>query len=76
MMNLANPSQIGILVLVFKGFFVVAALLYLIFATLVVRQINVMRTTLITSFAPFIKTLGFIHFGIAVGVFVFYIIFL
>jgi len=50
---------------VFKLFFVASAILYLVFALLVVRQIDLMKKTLITPISPAITTLGIIHLGLA-----------
>lgn len=51
----------------FKIMFTVSAVLYLIFALLVLRQIDLMKKTLITPFSPFVTTLGLIHLASAVG---------
>jgi hypothetical protein len=45
---------------------VVAGILYVIFALLVVRQIDLMNKTLITKFSPIATTLGIAHLGISV----------
>lgn len=58
---------------VFKILFIVAALLYVLFAFVVTRQIHVMRTTLITSFSPVVQLLGYLHLAAAVGVLLFFI---
>lgn len=45
-------------------------LLYLVFAVMVVRQINLMVRTFNTPFERNIKLIGWIHLGAAVGVLV------
>ncbi len=49
------------------------ALLYVIFAILIIRQIAVMKRTLITPFSPVIKIIGYVHFIIAIMLLWFYI---
>jgi len=61
---------------VFKTFFVLGAILYFVFAILVMRQIKVMRHTLVTKASPLIKTLGILHFGISLGVLIIFVLFL
>lgn len=48
-----------------KLLFIVGALIYLIFAGLVIRQIGLMSQTIKTTPSSFMKFLGFIHFAIA-----------
>lgn len=67
-----NSAVLGI----FKIFFVIASLLYIIFAIVVVRQISVMKKTLITSFSPVITVLGFIHLIFAIVMSLFYLVIL
>jgi len=74
---LPDPDLAGnILDSVLKTGFVLGAILYLIFSILVIRQIKVMRETLITDVSPMIKTLGLVHFFVATGVMVLFILFL
>lgn len=49
-----------------KGMFLLGILIYFIFAIIIVRQIHVMKKTLITPFSPVVLTIGFGHL-IAVG---------
>jgi hypothetical protein len=49
----------------FQIMFVVAAVLYLIFSLLVIRQIDLMKKTLITPFSPVITAIGLIHLAAA-----------
>jgi hypothetical protein len=60
----------------FKLLFVVLALLYAVFAFVVTRQIKVMRTTLITSFSPLVKVIGYAHLGVALFVLMAFVLFL
>ncbi len=62
-----------ILGLLFKNFFLIGAIFYLIFAVVVIRQIAVMKKTLITSFSPVIQSLGYLHLALAVGLMLFYL---
>lgn len=53
---------------VLKILFIVGALMYLLFAFVVVRQIQVMKSTLVTPLTPAIQFLGFIHLLFALAV--------
>lgn len=44
-----------------KGLFLIGVLIYFIFALIIVRQIHVMKKTLITPFSPFVQTIGYTH---------------
>ena len=69
-----NPDNVNQLILnLFQDFFIIGGIFYIIFAVVVIRQIIVMKKTLITSFNPVILTLGYIHLGLAVAVLLFYI---
>jgi choline-glycine betaine transporter len=72
-----DPNFIqGALLFTFKTMFIISIILYLIFAIVIVRQINVMKKTLITPFSPVVKTIGWIHLMITVGVLLLYLIIL
>lgn len=58
----------GITVTVTKLLFVVGALLYLVFAGIVIRQIQLMKNTVQTDFSPFVQILGYVHFAFALVV--------
>lgn len=45
--------------------------LYLVFALLVVRQVQLLTSVLGTNFSPLFKTVALLHVVLAVGVFVF-----
>ncbi|NCN87609.1 MAG: hypothetical protein GW941_01795 [Candidatus Pacebacteria bacterium] len=53
-----------------KGLFILGVLVYLVFAIIIVRQIHVMKKTLITSFEPVVLTIGLTHltFVLIVGI--------
>ena len=44
-----------------KGMFLIGVLIYFIFAIIIVRQIHIMKKTLITPFSPIVLTIGFGH---------------
>lgn len=72
---LIDPALISSgLEITFKILFVVAAIIYVLFTLIVMRQISLMKKTLITPVSPVIGLLGFVHFCLAVGVLVFYIV--
>lgn len=56
-----------------KIFFVVGGIFYLIFAFVVLRQIHLMQSTVITPLSGFMKILGLLHLLLALGVLFFYI---
>lgn len=56
-----------------KIMFVVAGLLYVAFAVLVLRQIYIMKKTVITSFSPVVVLLGYAHLIMAILLFVFFL---
>ena len=60
----------------FKLLLVLTALLYVGFAFVVTRQIKIMRTTLITTFSPWLRLLGYAHLSLAILVLAFFIIIL
>lgn len=52
----------GVRILFYLGF-----LFYIIFAFVALRQIELMRKTVITSFSPIVLLIGFVHLLIAFG---------
>jgi uncharacterized membrane protein YidH (DUF202 family) len=60
----------------FHDFFIIGGILYIIFAIVVIRQIHVMKKTLITTFSPVIEIIGYIHLILSVLVLLFYIVLL
>ncbi len=78
---LINPANTAIMpqtVLegVFKFLVLGVLLLYLLFSFVVIRQVSVVRKTLITPFSPVLVTIGWVHFGVALAVFLFMFTFL
>lgn len=73
--SLPLDLQLLILLLV-KVLFIIGAFLYLIFSFVVVRQIYLMRSTLVTPFSNVIIWLGFGHLILAFSVLFSFIILL
>ena len=61
-------GQGSLLLLTFKFFFIVSAALYCLFAVVVIRQIVVMKNTLLTSFSPILQIAGYMHLALAIFV--------
>jgi hypothetical protein len=53
-------------ILFLTGFF-----FYAIFAFIAVRQIDIMRKTVITPLSPIVQIIGYLHLLLAVGAFIF-----
>ena len=49
----------------FKLMLIIGGVLYLAFALIVVRQVHIMRSTLITKFSPLVQLFSFLHLGLA-----------
>lgn len=64
----ADIASTGLLLGFFKLLFVLVAVMYVAFAVVAVRQVHIMRTTLITSFSPILQTIAYVHLGVAVMV--------
>lgn len=65
-----------LLQLLFSYMFIITSFLYAAFAFVVTRQIKIMRTTVITSFSPVLRLLGYAHFLLSIGVFIFFLLIL
>lgn len=52
-----TPLFLGVM----KVMFVIAAILYVLFSFVVVRQIELMRKTVVTSLSAFLQLIGYIH---------------
>lgn len=61
---------------VFKWFLIISMGFYTIFAFVVIRQITVMKKTIVTKLSPKITTLGYIHFIFSIGVLVGFVVWL
>ena len=72
--NFLTGDMNDLTLLLFKVMFVVTAFLYVLFAIVVVRQISIMRSTLITSFSPLLTTVGLVHLLFSIGVLIFFIV--
>jgi membrane-anchored glycerophosphoryl diester phosphodiesterase (GDPDase) len=51
-----------------KFIFIFAAILYVIFSFVVVRQISLMRQTVVTSLSPFLRLIGYLHLLLSIAV--------
>lgn len=65
-----------LLQMVFSYMFIITSFLYVGFAFVVTRQVHIMRTTVITSFSPILRLLGYSHFILSIVVFVFFLMIL
>jgi hypothetical protein len=68
-------TQVLVLLLV-KLLLLIGALVYLIFSFIIIRQIHIMRSTLITPFSSIILIAGYIHLAFAIGVLVLFAVIL
>lgn len=57
-----------------KVLFIVAGLLYTVFAVIVVRQIYSMQKSLVTSFSAPLRLLGYVHLVLSILVLLFFIV--
>ncbi len=63
-----------LLVSILKLFLILGGLLYVVFTFVVVRQIDIMKKTLITQISPLITTLGIVHLTAAVVILIYFIL--
>jgi len=62
-LNLADPAlATGVFLMGVKFIFMIGVFTYLVFAFIVVRQIVVMKNTLITPVAPLLQLVSWAHF--------------
>lgn len=61
------------ILMLFKFFFIVGGAFYLLFAFVVIRQIAIMKKTIITHLEPEIFALGWLHLAAAVGLLAYFI---
>jgi hypothetical protein len=71
-----NLFDVAIIQAVLKFIFVTGAIFYLVYSFIVLRQIQVMKKTLITSFSPSVNLLGFVNFFLAIALLVGFVLFL
>ena len=60
-----SPEINAFLIWFIKWSLIILAIFYLAFSGVMIRQIQIMRQTLITSFSPVLKILGLLHFVLA-----------
>ncbi len=68
--SLAEGTASNIVLLLLKLVFMLGALIYVLFAGVVTRQINLMRRTVETNFSGTVRAIGLIHLGLAILVFI------
>jgi len=67
--NSTLPPELSLVMEWFvKWALTILAIFYVMFAIMVVRQVTIMRQTLITSFSPILGILGLLHLALAVFV--------
>jgi len=66
--SIVPPEIHGFLLLFIKWCLIVLAIFYLAFSGVMIRQIQIMRQTLITSFSPVLKMLGLVHMAFSLFV--------
>lgn len=63
------PPEFNAVILWFvRWSLVILAIFYTLFSVMVIRQIHIMRQTLITSLSPFLGLLGYLHLALAIFV--------
>ncbi len=72
-LNLFPMDAFLILLFFVKVLFIIGAILYVFFSFIVVRQIQVMRNSVITPFSGFIQLLGILHLLFAFGVLILFL---
>lgn len=76
-LNQLNQFSMGnVLFNVVKIFFLIGFFLYILFAFLVVRQIEEMRRTVVTPLSPIIQVVGYLHLLFSIVAFLFVFIYL
>ena len=76
-LNFINGLTIDSLMMsLLKLFLIVGGLLYIVFAFVAVRQVSIMKKTLITEISPFITTIGLTHLIAAISVVAYFILIL
>lgn len=73
---LINLTSSPIFLGFFKILFIIGAVLYVIFSFVVVRQITIMRQTVMTGFSPVVQLAGYLHMLLAVVALLLFIILL
>lgn len=60
----------------FKFLFIISAILYVIFSFVVVRQIALMKQTVVTALSPVLQIIGYLHLLLAIGVVIIFFVIL
>lgn len=63
----SNFFASGAMLVFLKAAILLILIFYAIFALMIVRQVDLMSKTLITSVSPILKAFSIIHAGIAIG---------
>jgi hypothetical protein len=66
--GLVGVSEVGILSAIFKVLFLLSVAFYIVFAVIVIRQVQIMKNTLITSVSPVILMASILHLLFALGI--------
>jgi hypothetical protein len=66
--SITSSNLDGLLLMGLKATFILGVLIYLVFAIIIVRQIHVMKKTLITPFSPIVQTIGYTHLAVVLFV--------
>lgn len=67
------PSLTVGAVLIFKVLFILFSILYFLFSLIVVRQVNLMTSTIVTEGGPILRAISIVHAGLALGAIVLFI---
>lgn len=70
-----NLFAITNLAVLFKGLYIVLAVLYFVFALIVVRQVSLMTETVITEAGSLLRVLSIIHAIFALAIVAMFIVF-
>ena len=66
--NFANTDLNLSLLMIFKFLLIALSAFYLVFSFIVIRQISIMKKTLVTPISGKITLIGWIHMGFAISV--------
>ena len=62
-----NLLNLDVTLYFFKGAILLILIFYAIFASIIVRQVDLMSKTLITTVSPYVRLFAFVHAGFAIG---------
>ena len=74
--ELVGFGETDILSGIFKVLFILSIFFYIVFAVIVIRQVQIMKNTLITPVSPLILFLSILHLLMAVGILLLFLIIL